>query len=107
MFFNILLFGDDEYKRINLIAAIIIGVSPIVHLLIISGINAPYGRYTSATWGMLLNAKFAWFLQVDYQYIFVYNLVFCYCTVLRTFNLNSFALLPIFDALVSRLIVLT
>ena len=63
-FYNVLVFGEDELQRINLLAGIMIGVSPIIHLIIVSGIDVPYGRFASSAWGFPINAKVAWFLQV-------------------------------------------
>jgi len=62
--YNILIYGEDELKRINLLAGILLGFSPIIHLIIVSGTDVPYGRFTSAAWGVPVNAKVAWFLQV-------------------------------------------
>ena len=62
--YNIMVFGEDELKRINLLAGILIGISPIIHLIIVSGTDVPYGRFTSSAWGIPVNAKVAWFLQV-------------------------------------------
>ena len=35
---------------------------------------APYGRYSSGRWGVLLNARFAWFFQVITTYPPAYTL---------------------------------
>lgn len=64
--YDILFRGHDELKRIDLMAGVLVGLSPIVHLLIVSGINAPYGRYTSSSWGLPISAQAAWFLQVRF-----------------------------------------
>ena len=84
-FYEILVYGGDELRRINLLAGIMIGVSPIVHLLIVSGINVPYGRWTSSSWGVPVNVKVAWFLQVGYLYFcfhFFYFFVTCSIAIL-------------------------
>nr|CAB3266558.1 3-oxo-5-alpha-steroid 4-dehydrogenase 1-like [Phallusia mammillata] len=62
-FYNVLITTDNDLQRINLMAGILVGISPVVHLLLVSGTNAPYGRYTSASWGVLLDARLMWFLQ--------------------------------------------
>ena len=62
--YAILVYGEDELKRINLLAGILLGFAPIVHLIVVSGTDVPYGRFTSSSWGMPMNAKVAWFLQV-------------------------------------------
>nr|XP_002120345.1 3-oxo-5-alpha-steroid 4-dehydrogenase 1-like [Ciona intestinalis] len=63
IFYNVLTGAEDLKKQIDLMAGVLIGVSPIIHLIIVSGINAPYGRYTSSSWGLPINSKLAWFLQ--------------------------------------------
>lgn len=35
----------------------------IVFFILLYGITAPYGRYARGGWGILVNGKFAWFVQ--------------------------------------------
>jgi len=63
-FCDVLFVQDDIAKKVDLLSGLIIGISPLVHLLLVSGINAPYGRYASASWGPPIEGRLAWFLQV-------------------------------------------
>ena len=63
--YHVLLLSDNVQKRIDMMAGLLIGVSPIVHLLLVHGISAPYGRYTTNRLGFRLGARTAWFLQVS------------------------------------------
>uniref|UniRef100_H2YSM1 3-oxo-5-alpha-steroid 4-dehydrogenase n=1 Tax=Ciona savignyi TaxID=51511 RepID=H2YSM1_CIOSA len=62
-FYDVLIGSKDQKQQIDLMAGILIGISPIIHLILVSGINAPYGRYTSSAWGVQINGKLAWFMQ--------------------------------------------
>ena len=62
--YHILLLSEDEVKRIDMMAGILIGVAPVVHLLLVHGVSAPYGRYTTNRLGFRLSARTAWFIQV-------------------------------------------
>jgi len=53
----------EEKFLLDVCAWILIISSPIVHLLLIGGIKAPYGRYQSDSFGAKIDAKTAWFFQ--------------------------------------------
>jgi len=48
---------------LDMMAWIMIGVSPVVNFMLVAGIKAPYGRYQSTSWGPKLGVKKAWILQ--------------------------------------------
>jgi len=54
----------NEKEFLDIIAYCLICISPIVHLLLISGVKAPYGRYQSDNFGFKIGPKKAWFFQV-------------------------------------------
>nr|XP_039252157.1 3-oxo-5-alpha-steroid 4-dehydrogenase 1-like [Styela clava] len=60
---NNLMRGKNELRLLDLMAGILIGVSPIIHLIIVKKVNVPYGRFSSSSWGFLINVRVAWFLQ--------------------------------------------
>lgn len=62
-FYHVLLLSEDVRRRIDMMAGLLIGVAPIVHLLLVHGVSAPYGRYTTSRLGFRLGARTAWFLQ--------------------------------------------
>lgn len=76
-----LLEDENERRLLDMMAGIMIGIAPIVHLIVVGGIKIPYGRHTSRSWGPLLNAKVAWFMQVEHKGAIGY----CYYTYLRIF----------------------
>eukprot|EP00307_Rebecca_sp_RCC1486_P005611 CAMPEP_0119424114 /NCGR_PEP_ID=MMETSP1335-20130426/31822_1 /TAXON_ID=259385 /ORGANISM="Chrysoculter rhomboideus, Strain RCC1486" /LENGTH=250 /DNA_ID=CAMNT_0007449627 /DNA_START=1 /DNA_END=753 /DNA_ORIENTATION=- len=47
----------------NWIAAALLSSMGISALVLLSGIQAPYGRYSSSSWGPLMNGKLAWIMQ--------------------------------------------
>jgi len=54
---------DTELRIVNWMsyAMIVNGLAAAIPLSL--GIQAPYGRYSSSSWGPLLNARLAWFGQ--------------------------------------------
>ncbi|KAJ1619216.1 3-oxo-5-alpha-steroid 4-dehydrogenase-domain-containing protein [Pavlovales sp. CCMP2436] len=47
----------------NWIAVALIGSMLPAALVLLAGVQAPYGRYTSTSWGFLINGKLSWVLQ--------------------------------------------
>jgi 3-oxo-5-alpha-steroid 4-dehydrogenase 1 len=47
----------------NWMCAALIGSMLPAALVLLAGVQAPYGRYSSASWGFLVNGKLAWVLQ--------------------------------------------
>lgn len=57
--------GKSEGEHVDhMIAAGLLGSMVLSAVLLLSGVQAPYGRYTSAMWGPRINGKVAWVLQV-------------------------------------------
>ena len=54
----------NEKRFLDLLAGVMVGFAPIVHIIVVNGVNIPYGRFASPRWGFLTDAKLAWFLQV-------------------------------------------
>lgn len=48
----------------NLIAAALLSSMGVSALVLLSGVQAPYGRYSTSSWGPRMNGKLAWILQV-------------------------------------------
>ena len=57
-----LVYQNDIYI-LHLVSYTYIVTSVLVLFLLISGITAPYGRYTRDGWGIFVNGKLAWFVQ--------------------------------------------
>lgn len=48
----------------NWMCAALSGSMVLAAVVLLAGVQAPYGRYSSKTWGFLVNGKLAWVLQV-------------------------------------------
>ena len=48
----------------NWMCAALVGSMLPAALVLLAGVQAPYGRYSSRAWGVLVNGKLAWILQV-------------------------------------------
>lgn len=59
-----LLKEENEIRLLDLMAGVLMGLAPVVHIIIVKKISVPYGRYTNPSWGPQINAKLAWFIQV-------------------------------------------
>lgn len=55
--------ADTELRILNWMSYAMIVNGLAAGLALTFGIQAPYGRYTSTSWGPLINARLAWFSQ--------------------------------------------
>ncbi|KAL4238953.1 3-oxo-5-alpha-steroid 4-dehydrogenase 1 [Mactra antiquata] len=57
------LIRNKEMEVLYAISCIYFVTAILVLFILLSGITAPYGRYTRGGWGVHVNGKFAWFVQ--------------------------------------------
>ncbi len=54
---------QNEEQIIIYMAYLMMIAATVVYIVTTYGFSVPYGRYASTKFGMLINAKFAWFVQ--------------------------------------------
>lgn len=63
--FRQLLFMEPLTTELHLlrVMSLLMILTAVGVLFMLLFLSAPYGRYTSASWGLLINARLAWFVQ--------------------------------------------
>lgn len=59
----LLMIKHVDLSLLNTVSLVYFVTSILVFTLLVSGITAPYGRYTRTGWGICINGKVAWFIQ--------------------------------------------